>query len=238
MPVEQLSGVTVVIIIAVCVEAFIVLLIFARRQIMRFGLRNRRGPHTHIGLGAPKTLRREVDRKLDYIPYVKHEPPLKISDEEQPPGHIYRIKALESHRLFEKDLFRHYPSFARIAGSNIRSFLNNCLSGPLSGVDSRLIHQICDDYSDARYHYQEFGSERYEKFSLRLDVLRKKVIRNPSCTKKVRSGGNGSQNVYLNISSNKLNIDSSNEDPLALKQIGSSAVLFVGSETCSSSTAV
>ena len=51
---EQLSGVAVVIIIAVGVQTFIMLFIFAKRQIMRFTLRSRRGPHVSVGQGGVK----------------------------------------------------------------------------------------------------------------------------------------------------------------------------------------
>jgi len=51
---EQLSGVAVVIIIAVGVQTIIMLFIFAKRQIMRFTLRARRGPHMSVGqVGRP-----------------------------------------------------------------------------------------------------------------------------------------------------------------------------------------
>ena len=53
MPAEQLSGTIVVIIIAIGVQGCIMLTIFAKRQIMRFALRNRRGPHTSLGQGVP-----------------------------------------------------------------------------------------------------------------------------------------------------------------------------------------
>ena len=48
---QQLSGTIVVIIIAMAVQVCIMLVIVVKRQIMRFALRNRRGPHTHIGQG-------------------------------------------------------------------------------------------------------------------------------------------------------------------------------------------
>lgn len=51
---EQLSGVTVVIIIACGVLTVILFFLFAKRQIMRFALRSRRGPHVPIGHGARK----------------------------------------------------------------------------------------------------------------------------------------------------------------------------------------
>ena len=53
---EQLSGVAVVIIIAVGVQTFIMLFIFAKRQIMRFTLRSRRGPHVSVGQGGVKVI--------------------------------------------------------------------------------------------------------------------------------------------------------------------------------------
>lgn len=51
---EELSGVTVVIIIGLGVLTFLILFIFAKRQIMRFALRSRRGPHVPVGHDAPK----------------------------------------------------------------------------------------------------------------------------------------------------------------------------------------
>lgn len=55
---EKLSGVMVVIIIAGGVLTFILLFIFAKRQIMRFALRSRRGPHVPVGHGAKKALKK------------------------------------------------------------------------------------------------------------------------------------------------------------------------------------
>ena len=52
--VQQISGTIVVIIIAVGVQSCIILFIFAKRQIQRFALRNRRGPHMSIGHGKMK----------------------------------------------------------------------------------------------------------------------------------------------------------------------------------------
>lgn len=68
---EQLSGVAVVIIIAVGVQTFIMLFIFAKRQIMRFTLRSRRGPHVSVGQGGLKPLRREIDRRLEYANHIR-----------------------------------------------------------------------------------------------------------------------------------------------------------------------
>lgn len=51
---QELSGVTVVFIVSTGILTFILLFIFAKRQIMRFALRSRRGPHVPIGHGAKK----------------------------------------------------------------------------------------------------------------------------------------------------------------------------------------
>lgn len=51
---QQLSGVTVVIIIAGGVLTCLLLFIFAKRQIMRFALRSHRGPHVPCGTDASK----------------------------------------------------------------------------------------------------------------------------------------------------------------------------------------
>lgn len=53
-PTRELSGVMVVIIIAGGVLLSIVLFIFAKRQIMRFTIRSRRGPHAPVGHDAKK----------------------------------------------------------------------------------------------------------------------------------------------------------------------------------------
>lgn len=51
---DELSGVTIVIFIAAGVLTIFLLFIFAKRQIMRFALRSRRGPHIPVGHDAKK----------------------------------------------------------------------------------------------------------------------------------------------------------------------------------------
>uniref|UniRef100_A0A1A9UQV2 Uncharacterized protein n=1 Tax=Glossina austeni TaxID=7395 RepID=A0A1A9UQV2_GLOAU len=58
---EQFSGVMIVIIIGGGVLIFVMLFIFAKRQIMRFTLRSRRGPHVPVSNDAKKALRKELD---------------------------------------------------------------------------------------------------------------------------------------------------------------------------------
>lgn len=51
---KELSGVMIIIIIGGGVLTFIILFIFAKRQIMRFALRSRRGPHVPVGHDSKK----------------------------------------------------------------------------------------------------------------------------------------------------------------------------------------
>lgn len=100
---------TIVIFIAAGVLTILLLFIFAKRQIMRFALRSRRGPHIPIGHDAKKvrftiryvilrlshcitnplllehaenvfqSLKKEIERRIEVIPRIQYEPQL-ISD--------------------------------------------------------------------------------------------------------------------------------------------------------------
>lgn len=105
---QELSGVTIVIFIAAGVLTILLLFIFAKRQIMRFALRSRRGPHIPIGHDTKKvrftiqhvilrltrciiilllehaenvfqSLKKEIERRIEVIPRIQYEPQL-ISD--------------------------------------------------------------------------------------------------------------------------------------------------------------
>ena len=156
---QQLSGTIVVIIIAMAVQVCIMLVIVVKRQIMRFALRNRRGPHTHIGQGAPKVFRRETDRQLEYVAYIRHEPgPYELEGDEN----NYRVCALKELRSLEEEIAAYNVSYLRPPCGNMRSFLLNCTHGPLLGVDSHHIHLLCDEYEHARHHYEAFDEAKFK----------------------------------------------------------------------------
>ena len=54
-------------------------------------------------LGGPKALRREIDRRLEYVSHIKHEPPL-IDDGPAQSRTSYRIAAVEEIRFVTKNL--------------------------------------------------------------------------------------------------------------------------------------
>jgi NICE-3 protein len=74
---EELSGVTIVILIGASVMTFIILFIFAKRQIMRFTLRSR---PWHEGHDVKKSIKREIERRLDQITKIAFEPTLIWED--------------------------------------------------------------------------------------------------------------------------------------------------------------
>ena len=157
---EQLSGVAVVIIIAVGVQTFIMLFIFAKRQIMRFTLRSRRGPHVSVGQGGVKVIinmsiytlsimfkvtlqafRREIDRRLDYANHIKHEPKLCREGISSSVAHHHRMVAVDKIAELDDVIASYDSDCVRPAGSNVRSFLIECLAGPLVGADPRQVHR-------------------------------------------------------------------------------------------------
>lgn len=197
---EQLSGVAVVIIIAVGVQTFIMLFIFAKRQIMRFTLRGRRGPHVSVGQGALKVLRKEIDRRIEYAAHIRHEPILTTAAASGPhqateaaAGDLrYRVLAVD--KLVELDtLVADYDSeYFRPAWANVRSFLVECLAGPLVGLEPKKIHAFCDLYEHARHSCRPFRSAELARYLQFLSELKLQVIHNirnkPTMYKKAAGG--------------------------------------------------
>jgi len=201
---EQLSGVAVVIIIAVGVQTFIMLFIFAKRQIMRFTLRSRRGPHISVGQGGVKAFRREIDRRLDYASHIKHEPRLCNDDAAQRTSHD--LKKKYSDRMLAVDqcadlssiIARYGADCLRPAGSNLRSFLIECLSGPLAGADPKQIHKFCDLYEHARHSYHPFSKLDYNNYINLLSELKSLALKN------LRNRPDNSKTVDIASSQTKL----------------------------------
>lgn len=168
---EQLSGVMIIIIIGGGVLTFVMLFIFAKRQIMRFTLRSRRGPHVPVGNDAKKGIRREIERRLDCIQKIAHEPKLLWEDDkyilkpDQPlPPYYYRMRAVDDVKILETEIAKSDGSI-RHPYESLRAFLLTSLaSTSLNGSGQRLIHQFCDMYEHARHDPNDFGGEEYEAY--------------------------------------------------------------------------
>uniref|UniRef100_A0A1I8QBL8 Uncharacterized protein n=1 Tax=Stomoxys calcitrans TaxID=35570 RepID=A0A1I8QBL8_STOCA len=167
---EQLSGVMIIIIIGGGVLTFVMLFIFAKRQIMRFTLRSRRGPHVPVGNDAKKALRREIERRLDCIQKIAQEPKLLWNDDkyilqcDKPlPTYYYRMQAVDDVKILEREIAE-CDGATRHAYDNLRAFLLTTLSSCLNGSGQRMIHQFCDMYERARHDPNEFGREEYKEY--------------------------------------------------------------------------
>ncbi|KAG5889117.1 hypothetical protein JTB14_034175 [Gonioctena quinquepunctata] len=170
---EELSGVTVVIIIGLGVLTFLLLFIFAKRQIMRFALRYRRGPHIPIGHDTSKVLRREIERRIDLVQKIECEPQLISNTDpryivcpgQQIQAHYYRLKAVDDVKKLEKQITKQDSCLFRHPSENLRGYLLSTLAAPLNGSGQRLIHQFCDLYEHARHDPNHFGDEEYQQYT-------------------------------------------------------------------------
>ncbi|XP_055303979.1 protein C1orf43 homolog [Sitodiplosis mosellana] len=167
--VQELSGVTYILIIGGGALMFVLLFIFAKRQIMRFAIRSRRGPHVPVGHDATKSIKKEIERRLDCIQRIAYEPQLLDDDTSyilQPdsslPPYYYRLKAVDDIKILEKEIARQDGS-VRQPRDSLRAFLLTALAAPI-GSSQRLIHQFCDMYEHARHDPSEFSNEEYEAY--------------------------------------------------------------------------
>lgn len=167
---KELSGVMIILIIGGGVLTFIILFIFAKRQIMRFSLRSRRGPHVPVGHDAKKSVKKEIERRLDCIQQIVFEPEL-IEDDScyilQPDAHLppfyYRLKAVDDMKILEKEIAKQDGN-QRQPRDSVRAYLMTALAAPMNGSGQRLIHQFCDMYEHARHDPSEFRAEEYEAY--------------------------------------------------------------------------
>ncbi|KAI2655298.1 hypothetical protein H4Q32_017670 [Labeo rohita] len=80
---NTLSGVNVVLVMAYGSLVFVLLFIFVKRQIMRFAMKSRRGPHVPLGHNAPKEMREEIDSRLSKVNDIRYEPHLLSKDDDR-----------------------------------------------------------------------------------------------------------------------------------------------------------
>lgn len=180
---DQLSGVAVIICIALGVLTFVLLFIFAKRQIMRFTLRSRRGPHAPIAQDAPKSLRQELERRLDNVDEINYEPVVLKPEQDFTKTreavllpHLYRMKAVDCLSSLENDILAKDPNKRRHKDQDVRVYLLKLTQGgPLTGCDTRLLHEFADLYEHSRHEPLEFTSEHFSRYMELLEYLRKRV---------------------------------------------------------------
>ncbi|KAM4861801.1 protein C1orf43 homolog isoform 2-T2 [Thomomys bottae] len=172
-----LSGVNVVLVMAYGSLVFVLLFIFVKRQIMRFAMKSRRGPHVPVGHNAPKDLKEEIDIRLSRVQDIKYEPQLLADDDarllqletqgnQSCCNYLYRMKALDAIRASG----RHPRS---LMGKNFRSYLLDLrnTTTPFKGVRKALIDILLDGYETARYGTGVFGQSEYLRYQEALSEL-------------------------------------------------------------------
>ena len=86
----------------------------------------------------------------------------------------------------------------RPTGTNLRSFLIECLAGPLVGSDPRQVHAFCDLYEHARHSYKQFGAREYGSYAQLLDQLTSLVTSNTERRPEQRKSGTPVHNKPVN----------------------------------------
>ncbi|XP_016044683.1 protein C1orf43 homolog isoform X2 [Erinaceus europaeus] len=161
-----LSGVNVVLVMAYGSLVFVLLFIFVKRQIMRFAMKSRRGPHVPVGHNAPKDLKEEIDIRLSKVQDIKYEPQLLADDDA-------RLLQLET-QGYQKIPFHAEGRHPRsVMGKNFRSYLLDLrnTSTPFKGVRKTLIDTLLDGYETARYGTGVFGQSEYLRYQEALNEL-------------------------------------------------------------------
>lgn len=161
----RMTEVSVVMIISGAVLLFVMFLIFAKRQIMRFTLRGGRRGVQSLDENVPKVIRREIERRLQSVQKIVHEPKLISGEGKFILPYYYRQRAVDDVKWLEKEITKH-DGTVRFASDNLRSYLLNQLKGPVNSTQGhqRLIHQFCDMYEHARHDPAEFGESQYESY--------------------------------------------------------------------------
>ncbi|XP_075580463.1 protein C1orf43 homolog isoform X2 [Pelecanus crispus] len=158
-----LSGVNVVLVMAYGSLVFVLLFIFVKRQIMRFAMKSRRGPHVPVGQHAPKDLKEEIDIRLSRVQDIKYEPRLLAEDDS-------RLLQLEAQEIpFHAE--GRYPK--SLIGKNFCAYLLELRNSSTSfkGIRKALIDTLLDGYESARYGTGVFGKPEYLQYQDALNEL-------------------------------------------------------------------
>ncbi|XP_071385343.1 protein C1orf43 homolog isoform X3 [Centroberyx affinis] len=161
---SPLSRVNVVLVMAYGSLVFVLLFIFVKRQIMRFAMKSRRGPHVPLGHNAPKELRQQIDSKLHKVQKIQFEPRLLSPDDD-------RLK----HREQPADLpFRELGGTpTAVTGKRFRTWLLELRNSHslFRNSQSSLIDTVLDGYNRARHGAGVFGEAEFLKYQEALTKL-------------------------------------------------------------------
>ncbi|XP_053560420.1 protein C1orf43 homolog [Bombina bombina] len=183
-PSNWLSGVNVVLVMAYGSLVFVLLFIFVKRQIMRFAMKSRRGPHVPVGHNAPKELKEEIDIRLSKVQGIKFEPRLLAEEDarmlelEKPEqdgscNYLYRMKTLDAVKDSDIPFYDNGKKPGTLLSKNFRAYLLELrdASSPYKGVRKILLESLLDGYDAARYGTGVHGKTEHQKFMEYLNEL-------------------------------------------------------------------
>ncbi|XP_056617870.1 protein C1orf43 homolog [Triplophysa dalaica] len=176
-----LSGVNVVLVMAYGSLVFVLLFIFVKRQIMRFAMKSRRGPHVPLGHNAPKELREEIDFRLSKVNDIRFEPTL-LSKEDNRLKHqgrtscynyLYRMQALDAIRDSDIPFHEMCRSASALTGRRYKNWLMELRNSHsvFKSSNCALIDRLLEGYDNARHGAGVFGEPEYVKYKQDLAQL-------------------------------------------------------------------
>ncbi|XP_016387760.1 uncharacterized protein C1orf43 homolog isoform X2 [Sinocyclocheilus rhinocerous] len=153
---NTLSGVNVVLVMAYGSLVFVLLFIFVKRQIMRFAMKSRRGPHVPLGHNAPKELREEIDSRLSKVNDIRYEPHLLSKDDD-------RLKHQGQNDIPSRELC---CSASALTGRRYRNWLQDLRNSHslFKSNHSSLIDRLLEGYDNARHGTGVFGEAEFVKY--------------------------------------------------------------------------
>uniref|UniRef100_A0A3B4XL53 Chromosome 1 open reading frame 43 n=1 Tax=Seriola lalandi dorsalis TaxID=1841481 RepID=A0A3B4XL53_SERLL len=158
-----LSSINVVLVMAYGSLVFVLLFIFVKRQIMRFAMKSRRGPHVPLGHNAPKELRQEIEARLCQVQKIHFEPRLLSPDDD-------RLKQREQTDLPFRELG---GTSTAVTGKRFRTWLLQLRNSHCMFRDSQssLVDTVLDGYNKARHGAEAFGEAEFIKYQEALTEL-------------------------------------------------------------------
>ncbi|XP_061598274.1 protein C1orf43 homolog [Cololabis saira] len=177
---SSLSGVNVVLVMAYGSLVFVLLFIFVKRQIMRFAMRSRRGPHVPIGHNAPKGLREDIDYRLSKVQEICFEPRLLSEGDDRLSrgslccyNYLYRMKALDAIRDSGIPLQEISCSPSAFTGRSFRNWLLELRNSHslIKSSRSALIDCLLEGYDSARHGTGVFGEAEFLEYQQALNEL-------------------------------------------------------------------
>ncbi|XP_060906626.1 protein C1orf43 homolog [Labrus mixtus] len=173
-----LSSINVVLVMAFGSLVFVLLFIFVKRQIMRFAMKSRRGPHVPLGHNAPKELRQKIEAKLSQVQKIHFEPRLMSPDDDRLKhcgqsgsyDYLYRMRALDAIRDTDLPFRELGGTSTAVTGKRLQTWLlqlkkSHCM------FRENLIDTVLDGYNKARHGAETFGEAEFLEYQEALTEL-------------------------------------------------------------------